>query len=112
MSKAKSKPGPKSAKAKTAASRVAPPPTSSAKKKKQSTVNGASDHEEGGSHLASSFLEDVGPDEEEAFSSVGPYQCEICQAWLPDGYSQIYRSYMFGPPRLLDYGSATLRCKI
>ena len=80
MSKAKSKPGPKSAKAKTAASRVAPPPTSSAKKKKQSTVNGASDHEEGGSHLASSFLEDVGPDEEEAFSSVGPYQCEICQA--------------------------------
>ena len=25
------------------------------------------------------LLADIGPDEEEAFSSVGPYQCEICQ---------------------------------
>ena len=34
------------------------------------------------------------------------------QAWLPDGYSQILGSYVFGPFGLLDYGSATLRCKI
>ena len=34
------------------------------------------------------------------------------QAWLPDGYSQISRSYVFGPSGLRDYGSATLRCKI
>ena len=34
------------------------------------------------------------------------------QAWLPDGYSQIFRSYVFGPSGLKDYGSATLRCKI
>ena len=33
------------------------------------------------------------------------------QAWLPDGYSRIFRSYVFGP-WLLDYGSATLCCKI
>ena len=32
--------------------------------------------------------------------------------WLPDGYSQIFRSYVFWPFGLLDYGSATLRCKI
>ena len=32
--------------------------------------------------------------------------------WLPDGYSQIFRSYVFGPSGLKDYGSATLRCKI
>ena len=34
------------------------------------------------------------------------------QAWLPDGYSQIFRSYAFGPSGLKDYGSATLHCKI
>ena len=33
-------------------------------------------------------------------------------SWLPDGYSQILRSYVFGPSGLKDYGSATLRCKI
>ena len=33
-------------------------------------------------------------------------------AWLPDGDSQILRSYVFGPSGLKDYGSATLRCKI
>ena len=32
--------------------------------------------------------------------------------WLPDGYSQIFRSYVFGPLGLLDDGSATLRYKI
>ena len=32
--------------------------------------------------------------------------------WLPDGYGQIFRSYVFGPSGLKDYGSATLRCKI
>ena len=31
---------------------------------------------------------------------------------LPDGYSQIFRSNVFWPSGLLDYGSATLRCKI
>ena len=34
------------------------------------------------------------------------------QAWLPNGYSQILRLYVFGPSGLKDYGSATLRCKI
>ena len=34
------------------------------------------------------------------------------QAWLPDGYSQIFRLYVFGPTGLKDYGSATLRCLI
>ena len=34
------------------------------------------------------------------------------KAWLPDGYSRIFRSYVFGPLGLKDYGSATLRCKI
>ena len=71
----------------------------------------AGDHNEEEPHLA--FLDDVGPDEEEAFSSVGPYQCEICQAWLPDGYSQIFSLYVFGPSGFWTmYGSATLRCKI
>ena len=35
-----------------------------------------------------------------------------CPAWLPDSYSQIFRSYVFGTSGLKDYGSATLRCKI
>ena len=34
------------------------------------------------------------------------------QAWLPDGYSQIFISNVFGPSGLKDHGSATLRCKI
>ena len=34
------------------------------------------------------------------------------EAWLPDHYRQILRSYCVRPFRLLDYGSATLRCKI
>ena len=34
------------------------------------------------------------------------------KAWLPDGYSQILRLFLFGPSGLKDYGSATLRCKI
>ena len=34
------------------------------------------------------------------------------QAWLPDGYSQISRIICVWPFGLLDYGSATLRCKI
>ena len=34
------------------------------------------------------------------------------QAWLPVGYSQILRLYVFGPAGLRDYGSAMLRCKI
>ena len=34
------------------------------------------------------------------------------KARLPDGYSQILRSYAFGPSGLKDYGSAMLHCKI
>ena len=87
MPKAKSKPGPRSAKAKTATSRVAPPPTSSPSKKRKGassgTVNGAGgDHDDDDEDqlTASPLLDGIGPDEEEAFSPVGPYQCEICQA--------------------------------
>ena len=38
----------------------------------------------------------------------------LSRAGLPDGYSQIFRSHVFGPSGFwsLDYGSATLRCKI
>ena len=34
------------------------------------------------------------------------------KAWLPDGYSQIFEIVCVWPFGLLDYGSATLRCKI
>ena len=34
------------------------------------------------------------------------------QAWLPDGESQIFRIICVWPFGLLDYGSATLHCKI
>ena len=34
------------------------------------------------------------------------------QEWLPDGYSQTFRLYVFGPSGLKEYGSATLRYKI
>ena len=34
------------------------------------------------------------------------------ETWLPDGHSQILRSYCVWPFGLLDSGSATLRCKI
>ena len=33
-------------------------------------------------------------------------------ACLPDVYSQIFRLYVYSPFGVLDYGSATLRCKI
>ena len=36
----------------------------------------------------------------------------VFESWLPDGCSQIFRSYAFGPSGLKDYSSATLRCKI
>ena len=72
VSKAKSKPGPRSAKANKTASPSSPPTTS--KKRKKSNLNG--DREEDDQQ---SLLDDIGSDEEEAFSSVGPYQCEICQ---------------------------------
>ena len=36
----------------------------------------------------------------------------ITKAWLPDGYSQIFRIICVWPFGLLDYGSATLRRKI
>ena len=34
------------------------------------------------------------------------------EAWLPDGYSQIFRIVCVWPFGLLDYGSTMLRCKI
>ena len=34
------------------------------------------------------------------------------QAWLSDGYRQIFRLYAFGSSGLKDYGSAVLRYKI
>ena len=34
------------------------------------------------------------------------------ESWLPDGYSRIFRIVCVWPFGLLDYGSATLRCKI
>ena len=34
------------------------------------------------------------------------------KAWLPDGYSRIFKTVCVWPFGLLDYGSATLRCKI
>ena len=34
------------------------------------------------------------------------------KAWLPDGYSRIFRIVCVWPFGLLGYGSATLRCKI
>ena len=34
------------------------------------------------------------------------------QAWLPDGYSRGFKIVCDWPFGLLDYGSATLRCKI
>ena len=34
------------------------------------------------------------------------------QAWLPDSYSPIFYFVYVWPFGLLDYGSATLRCKI
>ena len=37
---------------------------------------------------------------------------EFLQAWLPDGYSRIFSIVCVWPFGLLDYGSATLRCKI
>ena len=83
VAKAKSKSGPKSAKAKTATSRVAPPPTSPPSKKRRGasgTVNGAGGNHDDEDQLTFSLLDGIGPDEEEAFSPVGPYQCEICQA--------------------------------
>ena len=33
-------------------------------------------------------------------------------SWLQDGYSQIFRLFVFDPSGLKDYGSATLRCKM
>ena len=66
----------------------------------------------------------------EMATSVLNFQCPLCspnditnwtrksferhanQAWLPDGYSKIFRILCVWPFGLLDYGSATLRCKI
>ena len=44
--------------------------------------------------------------------AAGAAVVRLRQAWLPDGYSQIFRSYVIGPSGFKDYGSATLRCKI
>ena len=41
-----------------------------------------------------------------------PPVADCDQAWLPDGYSRIFRIVCVWPFGLLDNGSATLRCKI
>ena len=46
------------------------------------------------------------------FDTACPVGEFIPKARLPDGDSQIFRSYVFGPSGLMDYCSATLRCKI
>ena len=40
------------------------------------------------------------------------YTRSIVRSGLPDGCSQIFRLYAFGPSGLRDYAYATLRCKI
>ena len=37
---------------------------------------------------------------------------EMLQAWLPDGYGQLFILYVFGPSVLKGYGSAKIQCKI
>ena len=45
--------------------------------------------------------------------AVDPNDLPCIQAWLPDGYSQIFRSYVFGPLGFwIMYGTASLCCKI
>ena len=44
--------------------------------------------------------------------SIRSGKVDTAQAWLPDGYSRIFRIACVWPFGLLDYGSATLRCKI
>ena len=39
-------------------------------------------------------------------------QLSSALSWLPDGYSKIFRLYVFGPSGLKDYGSAMLHCKM
>ena len=46
------------------------------------------------------------------YNGPGTLYPDLYKAWLPDGYSQIFRLYAFGPLGLKDYGSATLRCKM
>ena len=41
-----------------------------------------------------------------------PGDIQEYRSWLPDGYSRIFRIVCVWPFGLLDYGSATLRCKI
>ena len=41
-----------------------------------------------------------------------PYNPQAEGTWLPDGYSRIFRIVCVWPFGLLDFGSATLRCKI
>ena len=43
-----------------------------------------------GAHLKA----DIGEEPQGTPNNLMPY---VSQAWLPDGYSQIFRSYVFGP---------------
>ena len=55
----------------------------------------------------------VGPDPAVLVEEEHPYHITLgLNAVLPDGYSQILRSYCVWPFGLLDYGSATPRSKI
>ena len=44
--------------------------------------------------------------------AVGGLLAWACRPVLPDGDSQIFRTYVFGPSGLSYYGSAMLRCKL
>ena len=51
--------------------------------------------------------------DEKGVAAVSPlFVYGVKQAWWPDGYSQIFQIVCVRPFGLLDYGSATLRCKI
>ena len=45
-----------------------------------------------------------------ASAIIGLSTLALVKAWMPDGYSQIFRSYVFGPSGF--WTMAPLRCKI
>ena len=53
-----------------------------------------------------------GKEESDSDSEEDETKAPKSQAWLPDGYSRIFMIVCVWPFGLLDYGSATLRCKI
>ena len=64
--------------------------------------------EESDIRLAKDIMFHLGLSDDKTFDALSTDD----QAWLPDGYSRIFRIVCVWPFGLLDYGSATLRCKI